>query len=367
MKNKIAVLTLYGCFNYGNRLQNYAVEQMVKEWGFEPRSVAYDDGRIRGRASGLLKAGARKLFSAFSNPYQARSRRYLNFAAFNQELLNVVRMGSFAKQMRQFAGIIVGSDQVWNPIELKDSGFYFADFPVGCVRCSLAASFGVDQIPNELKGRYVDGLKHFDLLSVREDAGKSIVKELCGREADVLLDPVFYLDKGQWRAIERKPKEPLGEAYFVCYFLGRPSRADWELIEQYEKKTGYQRVDLYEKGSAHYVSGPREFLYFADHAQMVFTDSFHAVSFSIIFERAFWAFHRKDHQEDMFSRLKTLLKKFGLEGRVASNSDKEWEQAVSYEGVRDVMTAEKKKTELFLRRYFEMIQQKNMQNCGNGL
>ena len=56
-----------------------------------------------------------------------------------------------------------------------------------------------------------------------------------------------------------------------------------------------------------------------------------------------------------------------LEGRVASNSDKKWEQAVSYEGVRDVMTAEKKKTELFLRRYFEMIQQKNMQNCENGL
>ena len=37
--NKIAILTLNGCFNYGNRLQNFALQEVLTSLGFETETV----------------------------------------------------------------------------------------------------------------------------------------------------------------------------------------------------------------------------------------------------------------------------------------------------------------------------------------
>ena len=45
-------------------------------------------------------------------------------------------------------------------------------------------------------------------ISVREYAGKEIVKKLTGRDdVEVLIDPTMMLDKSEWEQVMRKPEK----------------------------------------------------------------------------------------------------------------------------------------------------------------
>ena len=44
--DKIGIITLNGYFNYGNRLQNYALQETLKSFGYEVETVLVDDRRL---------------------------------------------------------------------------------------------------------------------------------------------------------------------------------------------------------------------------------------------------------------------------------------------------------------------------------
>lgn len=44
---KVAILTLNGYFNYGNRLQNYALQEVIKSLGFKVETVINDTKKMR--------------------------------------------------------------------------------------------------------------------------------------------------------------------------------------------------------------------------------------------------------------------------------------------------------------------------------
>ena len=71
--------------------------------------------------------------------------------------------------------------------------------------------------------------------------------------------------------------------------------------------------ELYE----HYVTGPDEFLWAIEHAELVYTDSFHGTVFSILFNTPFVVCDRVGSTvtEKMGSRIDTLLGYFGLGNR----------------------------------------------------
>lgn len=80
----------------------------------------------------------------------------------------------------------------------------FCGSPEKIKRVSYAASFGVSMIPENQIGDYTKALLEFKRISVREDAGASIIKKLCNREAQVVLDPTLLLDKCQWECIQKR-------------------------------------------------------------------------------------------------------------------------------------------------------------------
>jgi len=71
-------------------------------------------------------------------------------------------------------------------------------------RISYAASFGVDEILDEKKEVYAENLSLFKALSVREKRGAEIIKELTGRDAQVVLDPTMLLTSEQWSKVVKK-------------------------------------------------------------------------------------------------------------------------------------------------------------------
>ena len=67
--------------------------------------------------------------------------------------------------------------------------------------------------------RTIQYLNRIEYISMRENRGSEIVKELTGRDAPTILDPVFFLSKNEW--LERIPnKREINEPYIFAYFLG---------------------------------------------------------------------------------------------------------------------------------------------------
>lgn len=94
-KQKVGIVTLPGNFNYGNRLQNYAVTQVYESRGFKAESLVLAD---RPNALRDLKQLVRKLLrKPVSHPEDNMSEERLEaFQRFNKNMcIGVVNFDEF--------------------------------------------------------------------------------------------------------------------------------------------------------------------------------------------------------------------------------------------------------------------------------
>ena len=192
--------------------------------------------------------------------------------------------------------------------------YEFLTFTESAPKYSFAASMGVDSLPENVKEFYKKNLLKFRYLSVREEQAAAIIKDLVNREVDVTLDPTLLLKKSEWDKIIKKPSIKIDKRYICAYFLGEVPNAVYLFSENkglpiyYLNDINYRELFIIE---------PREFLYILKNAEFVLTDSFHGIAFSIKFHKEFYAFKRQgDKATNLFSRIESITKRFGLESRV---------------------------------------------------
>lgn len=152
-------------------------------------------------------------------------------------------------------------------------------------------------------------------ISVREDRGAELVKAMTGLEATVVLDPTLMLSANKWLEIT-KDFVPDNDRYVLTYFLGRPSDEQERDIQLYAKEHECRvrrMLDLRDKET--YVADPQDFVELFSKAQYVFTDSYHACCFSILFHKQFTVFNRAGMtgKSSMNSRMETLFRLFDLD------------------------------------------------------
>ena len=245
---------------------------------------------------------------------------------------------------KKYDYFIAGSDQIWKPTRKRLSKIDLLSFAEPQKRISYAASFGLETIDEKYYKTLQEELPKFKAISVREDAGAKIIKDATGIEnVSVVLDPTLLVDKNTWNAIEKRPDNYTDKKYVFSYFLGD------ENIEELVKNIfgeEYSIIDFY-KGTY----GPAEFLYLINHAEYVLTDSFHGTVFSILFEKDFFVFNRKqsDANNNMNSRLDTLLGKLSIENRKIDNLNQiNINNKIDYEKVEKKLEAERKMSFDFL-------------------
>lgn len=166
---------------------------------------------------------------------------------------------------------------------------------------AYATSFGVSEIPNNLKKGYKKFLNRFQFLSTREIAGQEIIKELTGKNAKVVCDPTLLFNSEQWMKILPEEKV-ISEKYIFCYFLGdnNEHRNQAEILSQ---KTGYKIVtipfldnfverDLTFGDYKMFDIDTKDFVNLIRNAEYVLTDSFHGSIFSILNHKKFITFNR---------------------------------------------------------------------------
>lgn len=357
-KKKLAILTINDDGNLGNRLQNYATQETLKKYNVEVETIQNQKG-IVGKGYIKIKKLVKKILIV-----KPKFKRYSNFVKFNKN----IRYSKYHidsnyipnKLATAYDFYITGSDQVWNPNFNRMSDIDFLKFAPKEKRSSFSASFGISKIPEELKEYYKINLLEMQNLSVREDRGKEIIKELTGRtDVEVLIDPTMMLTAQEWDKVSKKPRKLKNNKYILNYFLGNLSEKRRKEIEQVANKNNCTVINLMDKNEPMYGSGPSEFLYLVKNAFMICTDSYHGSVFSIIYNKPFVIFDREDNIVNMNSRLETLLSKFGLQERYSKDGKipeklLKCDYAESYK----ILEMEKEKT----NKYIEKILKSNTDN-----
>lgn len=318
---KIGKITLDGYFNYGNVLQNYALYWKLKKYG-EVDCVWISEDNFLPRVwykwsyKDLIKLflnwrGVRSnLFSLYHGMEMVRQGKFKDWCDRN---INIKQISDSLSTLDEYDYLVVGSDQVWNPAN-KCIKEYFLTFVPKDKRISYAASISAPEIPKDKRAIYKDGFTNMAHISMREQQGAELVREISGRDVSVVVDPTLLLTPDDWRKVSRQPAWYHDGEYILTYFLGKRP----EVVASLEKETGLKVVNLLDKDVyEHYVTGPDEFLWAIEHAKLLYTDSFHGTVFSILFRTPFVVCNRigNEVEEKMGSRIDTLLGYFGLEKR----------------------------------------------------
>lgn len=329
---QVAVVTLYGNNNFGNKLQNYAILKVFEKMGMDGHTIRYKNSVSH---ASVIRNGVKRLFKNvffFFLPFtskaiqqKARNRRVERMQSFNKEFLRYKENVHFNKLPKGFHSkytfFVTGSDQVWhNWSNTKEEiDYFFLRFAEQKQRVALSASFGLEEIPDRFRTIYMEGLKGFDHLSVREESGVRLIEELTGQKATLLLDPTMILSKDEWKQLSVKPAFDTEAPYIFVYSIGERGGAIDRFIEKIACQNGLKIIDvsnlkLYPQ---YFGIGPKEFLYLIENAALVCTNSFHASAFSILFQSPFVIFDRIDQASkgNMGNRITTLLEKFNLEDR----------------------------------------------------
>ena len=328
---KIGILThYYNSVNYGGNLQAYALCKVLEDMGHRPQQLQIDMTRgyqnllapqspWKQRLKGLLKLPARLLLPSYRKKWQAqratRQRLEAAFSRFNRQRIphsdRVYTPKNIKTALAHYDAFVTGSDQVWNPIWYFPP--FFLDFvPASVPKLSYAASIGQSQLPESVLQRYRAHLRDFIGVSVREQDAVSLL----GSSAQWVLDPTMLLTREQWLEVAEPSK--VEKPYVFCYFLGndpvsRRLAADYAKAQDLTlvtipNATGLQNSNDKDFGDIRLPDpSPEAFLGLIAGADHVFTDSFHATVFSLLFRRQFFTFPRQGHGS---SRITTLLQLF---------------------------------------------------------
>ena len=358
---KTLIVTMNGNNNYGNRLQNYALQEYLHKIG----SKEVDSLSIKSvKDESIIISFIRAIkYSVFKK--QKKDERFFKFKEFNKRYIkNTKKAIHFYSNLTplndKYDFFIVGSDQVWNHKMTHNFNIYFLENVDDYKKVSYSASFGTDYYDKKYIDKYKEDLDKFKMISVREDAGKKIVQNIINRkDVEVLIDPTMLLTADEWDKVSNRPKQLdkiKKEKYILNYFLGNLSDSRKKEIEKIAKKYDCHIINILDKKDAFYTCGPSEFLYLEKHAFLICTDSFHSSVFAILYNRPFVIFDREQKEiENMNSRIDTLIDKFKLKNRRYNGKNiTEDNLNHDYTEAYKILEKERKKSDEFLRKALDI-------------
>lgn len=315
---KIGIVTLNHGYNYGNKLQNYAMVEVYKKSGFDVETISFEPIRQENKLKLELKKIKDSLFNrnklSRASKFKEFNKKYLNMTSKIYNNKNYMNINE-----HEYKLFSVGSDQVWNSYFWDFSTFYLLDFVKdNNKKFAYAASFGVEDINEKYREKFSENLKKFKDITVRERSATELVKKFAEKDAKLVLDPTMLLEKEEWLQFIKSGDYNENKEYIFIYFLGKKDENAVKMIENLKQE--YKIIDLNDIHNKYYKSNPNEFLYLLKNSKIVLTDSFHATVFSIIFEKPFIVFDRNSVTKKMNSRIDTLLSELELEHHKYSNN-----------------------------------------------
>ena len=392
MKKKIGIIThYYDSTNYGGNLQAYALCVFLSEQGYVAEQICFPlfersskDRFISKSGKEICQSVARKakrllllLFKRkclktesvkYQKYYQLKKKAFDNF---NLNLIphskKLYSNDTIDETIDIYDAFITGSDQVWNFLWYNPI-FFLAFVPESKQKISYAASMAMDSLTKKQANLVKKHLEAYKAISVREKESIAMLQDISPVEVKLVLDPTLLLTKEDWNKV--CADRLIEEDYVFCYFLGSNPK-ERETAEEFAKKRGLKLVaippiDILSKtqdesfGDLQMIdASPEQFLSLIKHAKYVFTDSFHAVVFSNIYQKQYFVFNRSAKAE-MSSRITDITELFHQEDRFCAG--KERESLTYVESLSDIdYTKENKDFEKLKRESIEFLE-KNLKD-----
>lgn len=332
---RIAILTFHRAYNCGAMLQAWALWTVLTRMGhtvefpvcnrvgelprFE-RPRALRQGLLLWVRSVLYRT-LRNLFSlGFADIQRARYRRFRT-SFLPERVCSPKEFSAF------YDCVIVGSDQVWNPMltgRWRDV-FLGEDIPCAMPMIAYAASYGDKPLPPDELSRVVRAVRErFVAVSVREATASRQLGEAGCAFAHVVADPTLLLMAQDYEAI-RAPFRIRGKTLYA-YVLG-VSDVLVHHIQALARRLGVRPIitPVYPftkfgvcRGLTYGVSPDRMVAYVAQ-ADYTVVASFHGTVFSILFRKPFLSW-RSEEDARHPSRPKLLLDSLGLGERLVTQA-----------------------------------------------
>lgn len=347
----VGIITVHRYHNYGSALQAYATQRIFEQLGYEAFIIDYkcpeiiyatekymdydsrDDSFYRileneKCKSGILKSVVKKVFSVLhiSQFLYAKLGVVIGMDLFTI-WLNNLRMTRSYNTLNdlylfspQFDVLVVGGDQLWNThITYNNPAFYLTFANDVTKRIAFSTSIGIPTIPKAALDTFKKGINNLSSILLREEEGVEYLRSM-GYKADRVLDPTLILTKSEWSMMQNLKYCVPFPKYILAYFLD-PTEWTNRLLgvvrEQKNlpviiiggKRKGYSSKETFYTGAIEVAT----FLTLFAHAEIVVTNSFHGMAFTLLFEKILVATYRSNESEkSMNSRHRNFVELFGL-------------------------------------------------------
>lgn len=311
---KIGIITFHRANNFGAVLQCYALQETLKHLGYiaevvdfrEPYTeLIYNPIRWDIMKRGITRP--RLMAGYLLKVLPERYKRAKQYNAFRKKYLNCTCRIEKGQDMPQDIDVfLVGSDQMWSlhPTGYKIEPVYFGEFKIPITSCiqGYAISSNIQSLqaigPEKLS-KYV---KNFRRLSFREKTICDEVERLTGCKGKVVLDPSLLLNFENWDRLTTG--KIIKGKYILTYFLNEESyNYDFKRkVQQFAQREGLKLVDMFDVAFS-----PISFLTLIKYAECILATSFHAVAFSILFQKTFYALRTSDGKDIRYINLMEAL------------------------------------------------------------
>lgn len=310
---KAMILTFSKVYNRGANMQCYALMKTLEKMGCD---VEFIDAQLP-REKFNLKG---KLFYWLSHFIVAPFRKKVGFK-FTKKYNSYEEL---CKNPPKADVFVVGSDQVWNPdiTNVFDPRVYFLGYINKGKKVAYAASFGKDEWTRTVYDKQIiEDCSHFDAISVREDSGVAICKDILHRDDAVcVVDPTLLLKGEDVRSLFEKKSFARNSKYLFTYLLHEDEYV-CNILEKISNEYGLESKGGATKGgiskliNIESISG---WLRNIDNAELVVTNSFHCMAMCILLHKQFYVIPSFPGRE---IRMTSLLKKLGIGDRYIPSND----------------------------------------------
>ena len=309
----IALLGVWFGANYGSLLNGYSVYKILKKMN---RTVLM-----------VHKIGAIPNDREINGTHNAR---FVEKFYPDEDISPVYSFERLSELNNYCDTFMTGSDQVW---QYGINSYFHMAFFMGFVnsdkrKISFGTSFGhsEDITPLEKRHEVSKWLSRFQAISVREESGITICRDIYGVKARTVIEPVFCVEKNEFEKLALSSSINETEPYILAYILD-PTPEKRELIIKYSKLSGkkfiiildgqpntYQKnLELMNLPNCLTGIGAEDFIKLYQNTDFVITDSFHGTAFSIIFNKPFISIANRKRG---ITRFEDLLGRFGLMERL---------------------------------------------------
>ena len=229
----VGIATIHAINNFGSLLQAFATQTVVERLGYKTSIINYkypneyhfsEYQKKSPYAACKLNFTMRLKLALYARTFMKKNaqKKQMLFQKERKKLLIETPLYPTIQSLHEnpprYDIYLTGSDQVWNPRYMCRDNTYFLDFINDVPKVAFSASFGTTALTEEEKEYMRPLLNQYCNISLREQSGVAMVKDICGKESQCTCDPTLLLSGEEWGKIfDDKPI--IKDDYILCYIL----------------------------------------------------------------------------------------------------------------------------------------------------